>query len=560
MTKYIKTVKFEKYKRLEDLTISFSEEVNIIAGTNGTCKSSILHIISNAYQALKPSADKKLLNYENNDSIAILNSILISVNPKIETLNRGSKAHNDPAPNTTPYYTIEFTDDELTKFRKHESSFNQRFRVIPYYKKGTKQSLPKAMIAYLGIKRLVPIGEINNDDALKYVKKNLSNEYKKEIATEYSKFTGRNINNFFSQDMAGIKKNFDFETDDEGFDSNTVSAGEDNLLIIITTLVCLKYFKQSLKDEFKDLPTILLIDEFDATLHPEFQLKLFDLIKSYSTDFKIQIVFTTHSLTLLEHALRKKTNVVYLIDDVHKIKVKESVDIYDIHKYLKNQSLKNIYSERKIPLFTEDNETRLFLDIILEKIINDNPQYSLPFSYFHYLNENFGCEILKNIFVKDKVVRNSIRSICVVDGDQQTDLTGNFIALPGNGNNNPERIAFKHALKLLDDTSNDSDTFWEYTDDILGIPRKNFKSNIAPQIEERNIEVEANSSKTNPRVICKKLFNKDLEFYKLVLKNWANQQSNQKEIELFLHNLECAFRTTAPFNNIGSSLWPSSDN
>ena len=51
--------------------------------------------------------------------------------------------------------------------------------------------------------------------------------------------------------------------------------------------------------------SILLIDELDATLHPSLQFKLLDLFNQYSHDYKIQIFITTHSLSLIEHALEK---------------------------------------------------------------------------------------------------------------------------------------------------------------------------------------------------------------------------------------------------------------
>ena len=52
----VKKLDFVAYRKLKDLQIDFSESVNIIAGTNGTCKSSILHLISNSYQKIKTTS------------------------------------------------------------------------------------------------------------------------------------------------------------------------------------------------------------------------------------------------------------------------------------------------------------------------------------------------------------------------------------------------------------------------------------------------------------------------------------------------------------------------
>ena len=46
----IKKLSFIHYRKLKNIEIDFSKGVNIISGTNGTCKTSILHLISNFFQ------------------------------------------------------------------------------------------------------------------------------------------------------------------------------------------------------------------------------------------------------------------------------------------------------------------------------------------------------------------------------------------------------------------------------------------------------------------------------------------------------------------------------
>ena len=45
----IKQLNFIHYRKLKNIEIEFSKGVNIISGTNGTCKTSILHLISNSF-------------------------------------------------------------------------------------------------------------------------------------------------------------------------------------------------------------------------------------------------------------------------------------------------------------------------------------------------------------------------------------------------------------------------------------------------------------------------------------------------------------------------------
>ena len=141
------------------------------------------------------------------------------------------------------------------------------------------------------------------------------------------------------------------------------SAGEDNLYIIISALVSLKYYYDSLA-EHREVDSILLIDEFDATLHPAFQFRLFDLVLNYSMAYNIQVVFTSHSLSLIEYCLKKKQNLIYLYDNQTSIHHIENPSIYKINLYLKSITESEYSFERKIPVFSEDEEARYLLNIL----------------------------------------------------------------------------------------------------------------------------------------------------------------------------------------------------
>lgn len=132
--------------------------------------------------------------------------------------------------------------------------------------------------------------------------------------------------------MGDIKFRTDFESKADGVDSNTISSGEDNIFIILTALFSLKYYYDSLPEDerINRTASILLIDEFDATLHPALQIRLLDLVRDFSSNYRIQIVATTHSLSLLEYALRQKDNIIYLKDNIEAIDVMDHPDIFKI--------------------------------------------------------------------------------------------------------------------------------------------------------------------------------------------------------------------------------------
>lgn len=280
MSKYLKEIEFQKYKSFDSSNIvKLSDGLNAISGDNGTGKSTLLHIISNSYQRCV----KTLFN--NPKALRIIRNNIQVENPKIENLNKGDKIYNDPAPGVGTYFLCKFSDGQSSSFRRHTSkkqSGNQRFRVIPKYKKGVYEKLDYAFVAYLGISRLVPYGELSDNVKKKNFETGFPKELEFELMELYRDFTTYQITNIKTENIEQIKKRVDFTTTKEGIDSNTISSGEDNLFILLNTLVALKYLRLSLKDEYKTIPAILLIDEIDATLHADYQIKLIDKLQDYS--------------------------------------------------------------------------------------------------------------------------------------------------------------------------------------------------------------------------------------------------------------------------------------
>ncbi|KYM49762.1 hypothetical protein A2U11_10085 [Fusobacterium necrophorum subsp. funduliforme] len=385
----IKKLKIIQYRKLKDLEFLFSENINVISGTNGTCKTSLLHLISNSFQTF--SKKEKLINGNSTQVIRWLNK---ECNPKIESLTRGDREYSDPANGIKgTLFSVEYFDGKKLDFRRHNSnkeSLNGRFSIKPKYKKGKNESLPHLLLIYLGLSRLYSFGEFNNDGGIEKIKKKLPLKYIQEIEDIYKDFTGIEIKYENSCLMSGIKRRSEFKTNYQGIDSNTISAGEDNLLIIITALVSLKYHHENAIEGI-ELTSILLVDEIDATLHPEYQIKLLELFLEYSRKYKIQIFLTTHSMSLLEYCLEEKFNVIYLLDDINKISIMKDINKYKIERILKNKTRQEINSKKIIPIFTEDEEARLFLSRIFNQLENIDSDFKKIKKFFYLVNINMSC-------------------------------------------------------------------------------------------------------------------------------------------------------------------------
>lgn len=548
----IKQIDVVHYRKLKKIALIFSRGVNFIAGANGTCKSSILHMVSNSFQKITstsaPLEDKKCLN--------VIKSINTNMNPKIESLTRGDKQYRDPARGTKgTLYSVSYLDDTVLEFRKHNSEIKSRYAIKPQYSAGSEDKLPEVPVVYLGLSRLYPYGEYQNDDAVNKIANDLPVFYKTEMNKLYRELTRIDISNSSPQSMKDIKVRAEFESKQEGVDSNTISSGEENIFIILTGLLSLRYYFESLREDAKkDADSILLIDEFDATLHPALQIKLLDIMREYSKNYHIQIIATTHSLTLLEHALRRGDNVLYLIDNLTNIETMKDPDIYRIKMDLNSLMRRDIYNGKKIPVFTEDAEARVFLENILDYGAQKIPGFSNVRNSFCLVEATLGCDSLRQIF-KDANLRPLMQAICILDGDQTPDIGQHIIALPGG--TSPEKLLLEYADLLVEN----DDAFW-YTDEIdyLGCRKPFYLEHIHSRyhqaLDEYN-KTTQNGEKTKGKLRrdLKVIWNDYPEFFDLLIKHWIADPLNQKAIHAFFDNLKIQFFKTSEFHGISRKDW-----
>lgn len=551
----INKIEIKKYRKLENINFEFKEGINIISGTNGTCKTSLLHIISNSFQAVIKTADwvndTKIL-----DIIKGLNKLN---NPKIESLTRGDDEYNDPAPGVEgPLFKCTYYDEKILEFRRHNTSKGEknRFAIKPKYPVGKRETLPMFPVIYLGLFRLFSFGEFLDDEKIKKITNKFPVEYLNEIKKIYENFTGIKVEYQNQVNMGGIKNRAQFKSKEKGIDSNTISAGEDNLFIILTALISLRYYFENINSNNK-VESILLIDEIDATLHPAFQIKLLDLFKEYSQKYKIQIIFTTHSVSLLEYGLMQKQNVIYLIDNINKVELMEDVNYYKIEMFLKNKTRKEIFLPKKIPIFTEDDEARLILKELMDFYKDKDEDFKKVITSFHLVNAKFSCETLKNIFQKDKILQNVMPFICILDGDNEKNLKNKIGVLPGKAA--PEKVFFDYAIFLYE--SDDCSDFWSDSTIInQGISKINYRENVKSKIDEmeeniNKLKLEGRETKGIRREKSKKIFNDNIDFFTFLIRYWLNDKNNDEEIKNFFKDLNILFKKVAIEHRINPNDW-----
>ncbi|MBQ3524440.1 MAG: AAA family ATPase [Clostridia bacterium] len=549
----IKNINIIQYRKLKNLTLNFTQKINAISGTNGTCKTSLLHILGNSLQAPTNKCDW----IKDSKCLPVIKAVNNVTNPKVESLTRGDQTYNDPAHGVKgPLFSIDYYGAESLSFRRHNSSLMTRYAVKPKYQPGTKDSLPCCPVIYLGLSRLVPFGEFQNDEALSNIKKKLPQSYQEEIAKLYKKFTNYDISFNATKQMGDIKVRNEFSSNVEGIDSNTISAGEDNLSIILTALVSLEYYYDSIESS-KDIESVLLIDEMDATLHPAFQIKLLNLFREMSEKYKIQVVFTTHSMSLLEEMLTKNDNVIYLLDNISSVAKMEEPDIYKIKMHLQSITHENIYEDKVIPVFTEDDEARFLLGILFSYYNEKHDEFKNASRFFHLVLTNIGAENLSGIFTDSKLLRTTMRSICILDGDHGSDISNCITALPGK--KSPEKLLIDYAEQLF----NDDDTFWiERTIVDKGYSKTYYINEIKNKVTDFEEELETckkntKSTKGKTREFYKELFTNNRTFFELLFKHWIHNPANQLEIDRFYKELHTLFLKVSHYHEINPKEWSS---
>ena len=546
----VKGIEFKKYKKFNNQSFVFSPDINVISGENGTCKSSLLYLIGNSFQSVSSNApwikDKR--------GIRAINTINANVNPKVERMQRGDKKYNDPAIGVHgPLYKVSYFDHEDLEFRRHNSDINMRYALKPQYPRGAKQNLPSCPVIYLGLTRLLPFGEYQKDDEIRAIKTAVPEEVKQRISEDFRNFTHYDIVHNVFQSMGDLKKRSDFTSNKEGIDSNTISAGEDNLYIIFAALESLRFYYETIESTRK-VESVLLIDELDATLHPNYQIRLMAMLREYSEKYKIQIYFTTHSLAIVEDAIQNNDNLLYLVDNLSDIAVMDDPTLPSIKAHLYGKSKNDIYHDKHIPVLTEDGEARWMLKMLLNYLEETKPEFINVRRFFTIPEINIGADILRSLFKDAKLIRSYVGICCILDGDQKPELSNCIITLPGQnsggaGNNlSPEALLIEYAQLLIDRNSH----FW--TDQAVlaaNFGKKWYIENVATAIEEYN----NGDMKEKRREFNKRLFNVHIDFYEYLFKFWMHDPYNENSIEKFYQDLKIVFKKCAPLREISPKEW-----
>lgn len=443
----IKSIEIEEFRAFKNVSFSLGKRITAISGRNATQKTTVLGMIGQPFTISAkehPMYGCKTIDgynfrsqFKEKFKISPSHDVIGEHKWKLN-LHNGVYEHN--------YYLVESIArrqvgrEPTLRFWNAES----RARGAGYIQ------LP---VYFLSLSRLFPIGETGKTQT---VPPTLTQEEVDYCITNYR--TILSIQNLSGTPSVGIEKGASSKTfagiSDDIHDIFTNSAGEGNITRVILAVLSFRRLKEQYGRDYKG--GILLIDELDATLYGFSQTKLVEYLWHAADEYKIQIVFTTHSPIILKcvNKLQRKerqekginlplfaydSSIVYLEPHYDQegnrtIMPKNICTSSELSGVLNDINLAVPANEHKINVYCEDDRAISFLQYVLSESLHINLDL-----YMSFVDINLGWT--NYVQLAEKKVPEFRNNIIVLDGDvpQKPEYkskvrfineAGNFLFLP----------------------------------------------------------------------------------------------------------------------------------
>ena len=472
------------FRKLKNIEINFADRITLIAGHNGIGKSTILALISNGSGLTEKNYD----SYTGRTFQGNLNEIIY-----IDYETEFAKVENPPKPVLQYSFDGELFEKRCaltkrtipaTKSRKAE---RHEVRVVPRNVTGEAYTIPSSQVVigdsskvpiptlYLGMTRMLPIGESNQDMIESDIDTTIDpqdaefiNDFVNSVISSNSKIL--KASGITTQAIKGTSKRSKHPNYE--YSSKSISLGQDSLGSIATALASFK----KLQREWADYPGgLLVIDEIDAGFHPNAQKRLIKKIASCAKSLKLQVVATTHSLSLIE-AIHPENNpvggngvspdkVIYLWDSNNPAVADITLQgIRDDMNLTAPIAPKNT-PKTKLKIYLEDAEANVFFQGLLTRSLRRKVKEATG-RLLNAIPISVGCNNLQGLQNFDPHFKTVI---IVVDGDatvkkQNGKSPENIVKLPaaksqtGKGLN-PEQTIYRFVEDIVNNPDSHKSTY-----------------------------------------------------------------------------------------------------
>lgn len=432
----LESINIAKFRGFQNVEINFGSQITVVAGQNGTQKTTLLGIISQPFTITdksNPMIKEKPLcggNYKSGFSEKFRLSQKFDVEKSHEWTLKTSLLDKP------------FTLESMKRGGSSES--------IRFWTKGNRSAgtgyiqLP---VIYLSLKRLLPIGEdLGIQEGTSFVLSNEELEFYKmwhnQILLIQQEIENANFLESRDKNTVGVNT--------KDYDWNQNSAGQDNIGKILLAIMSFKRLKENYPNHYKG--GLLVIDEVDATLYPASQVELVKALRRFSSKYNLQIIMSTHSLSILEEVYTNQINpkipgqnkILFLEKIDNKILINDDITFNSIvHKL--NVTMGGIKMS-KIETYVEDREAMIFAKAILKGLK----------SKLDFANSSLGCGNLIDLATRKVKSFSFPNSLVILDGDVKNESSKmkkvrplkNVLLLPGD--NSPERLIATFLYELSD--------------------------------------------------------------------------------------------------------------
>ena len=442
----IKSVEIEKFRAFENASFTLGKRITAISGRNATQKTTVLGMIG---QPFTISKDHPMYGCKTIDGYNFRSQLKekFKISPEHDVIGQHKwklELHNGGYEQN--YYAVE-------RIARRQSGQAPTLRFWNAESRARGAGYIQLPVYFLSLSRLFPIGESGKTKA---VPSTLTPEELSYCITHYR--TILSIQHMGDNPDVGLEKGASSKTfagvSDDTHDIFTNSAGEGNIMRIILAVLSFKRLKEQYGRDYRG--GILLIDELDATLYGFSQAKLVDYLWQVAGDYKIQIVFTTHSPIILKcvNKYQRKerhdkginlppfaydSSIVYLEpqydrEGTRTIMPKNISTSTELGQILNDINLSISTGNSKINIYCEDTRAVSFLQYVLSAALTINLDL-----YMSFIDINLGWT--NYVQLAEKGVPEFRNNVIVLDGDvpqkreyrsKETAIrdSGNFIFLP----------------------------------------------------------------------------------------------------------------------------------
>ncbi len=505
----IQNVHVKKFRGFNNIAFQLGSALTVIAGQNGTQKTTLMGMLSQPFSIPDRdhamSGEKPLCGGNYRSSFA----------EKFKLSDTFDTPKNHEWTLYLNGIEPDFTVESIARNRSQPG--------VRFWQKGTRakgSGYIQLPVIYLSLSRLFPIGEDNDIDSSTEII--LSREEFEFYKYWHNKILVIPNGEMTSVDYLASKQKNTIGVNTSYYDWKMNSAGQDNLGKILLAILSFQRLKTKYGSSYQG--GILAIDELDTTLYPASQIKLIEALRKFSSQLKIQIIFTTHSLTILEKAcewqadpkISGQTKVLYLQKVDANVKVIDNVS-FEIIKNKLNVAMALKKAARRVPVFTEDKEGEIFFRAIIKRRASN----------FDFLDCTLGSDNLIELVRKKIPGFKFPESLTILDGDVKGDISKmkriasqkNIAILPGN--HSPERLLADFLYHLPD-----ASTIWNNI--YNGYDKQFVFSNYSLK------EIQSNRQK------AKDWFNEQKQYWGKLCANVMNPwiAENQAEVDTFVAQIE----------------------